>query len=357
MSQIQTNPREFFKSFARKYFLDAFTGMALGLFVTLIAGLIFKQIGIWTGLQFFISIGALASTLMGAGIGAGIAGFLKAPPLVVFSCIVAGFLGAHSSEVVANTAINYSLPGNPVAAYLCAVIGYRLGVLVAGKSSLDILFIPAAVMIAAYATAAFLCPSVVAAVNAIGAAIQAATQLQPFLMGVVISVAMGLLLTLPTSSAAIGIAIGLGGIAGGAATVGCAAHMVGFAVISWRDNGLGGAIAQGLGTSMLQIPNVLRKPILFLPVIIASAIVGPLATCVFHLPCVPSGAGMGTSGLVGVFGIIDAVKAENIAMSDNELWFAIILLMFVLPALISWAVAFVMRKKSLILDGDLKILR
>lgn len=199
---------------------------------------------------------------------------------------------------------------------------------------------------------AVLNPPVVAAVNAVGVGIQAATELQPFVMGVVIAVVVGLLLTLPTSSAAICIAIGLGGLAGGAAVVGCAAHMIGFAVASYKDNGIGGAVAQGLGTSMLQIPNVFKKPIILLPAVVASAVVGPLATTVFGLLCTPSGSGMGTAGLVGVFGVLEASKN---AMTPSMMWLAIVLLMFVLPAVIAWAVAVLMRKVGLLKAGDMKL--
>ena len=199
---------------------------------------------------------------------------------------------------------------------------------------------------------ALLNPPVVAAVNAIGQGIHAATELQPLLMGIVIAVVVGILLTLPTSSAAICIAIGLGGLAGGAAVVGCAAHMIGFAVASFKDNGFSGVISQGLGTSMLQIPNVLRKPLVLLPAVIASAIVGPIATVGFGLACTATGAGMGTAGLVGVFGVIEASQE---IMSTGQLWTAIILLMFVLPAVIAGVVAYVMRRMGWLVAGDMKL--
>lgn len=349
------------KGFFRKYLIDAFTGMALGLFVTLIAGLIISQVGSWLALPALMSIGKLASILMGAGIGVGIAYYLKAPPLVVMSCLVAGMLGAHSEAFLAGTLFTpqegapptfLALPGNPIGAYLSAVFAYRAGSWVAGKTRLDILLIPFVVCVVAWLVCAVLNPPVVAAVNAVGVGIQAATELQPFVMGVVIAVVVGLLLTLPTSSAAICIAIGLGGLAGGAAVVGCAAHMIGFAVASYKDNGIGGAVAQGLGTSMLQIPNVFKKPIILLPAVVASAVVGPLATTVFGLLCTPSGSGMGTAGLVGVFGVLEASKN---AMTPSMMWLAIVLLMFVLPAVIAWAVAVLMRKVGLLKAGDMKL--
>lgn len=349
------------KAFFQKYFIDAFTGMALGLFVTLIAGLIISQIGGWLGLPVLMAIGKLASILMGAGIGVGIAYYLKAPTLVMLSCLVAGMLGAHSEALMAQTLFSaqvgapatfLAVPGNPIGAYLASVFAYRAGSWVSGKTKLDILLVPLMVCAIAWAVCALLNPPVVAAVNAVGVGIQAATELQPLLMGIVIAVVVGILLTLPTSSAAICIAIGLGGLAGGAAVVGCAAHMIGFAVASFKDNGISGVISQGLGTSMLQIPNVLKKPIVLLPAVIASAIVGPIATVGFGLACTATGAGMGTAGLVGVFGVIEASKD---IMSPMQLWTAIILLMFVLPALIAGVVAFVMRRMGWLVDGDMRL--
>ena len=349
------------KVFFQKYFIDAFTGMALGLFVTLIAGLIISQIGGWLNLPALIAVGKLASVLMGAGIGVGIAYYLKAPTLVMLSCLVAGMLGAHSEALMAGNlfiaqeagpATFAALPGNPIGAYLASVFAYRAGTWVAGKTKLDILLVPLLVCAVALAVCALLNPPVVAAVNAIGQGIQAATTLQPLLMGIVIAVVVGILLTMPTSSAAICIAIGLGGVAGGAAVVGCAAHMVGFAVASFKDNGVSGLISQGLGTSMLQIPNVLRKPIVLLPAVIASAIVGPIATVGFGLACTATGAGMGTAGLVGVFGVIEASKE---IMSTGQLWTAIVLLMFVLPAVIAGIVAYAMRRFGWLVDGDMKL--
>ncbi len=343
------------KDFARRYFIDAMTGMAMGLFVTLIAGLILVQIGKWLNLSFLISIGRLGIVLMGAGIGAGIAWYLKAPPLIILSCVVAGLMGAHSDAFIngsyftANGVI--ASPGNPVSAYLSSVIAYRLASLVAGKTSFDILIIPAIVSLSAYATCLWLCPPVVYAVNGLGEIIHAATALQPFLMGIIIAVLVGIALTLPTSSAAICIAIGLNGIAGGAAVVGCAAQMIGFAAASYRENGFGGLIAQGFGTSMLQIPNVFRKPVVMIPAIVASAVVGPLATVVFQLRCTSAASGMGTAGLVGIFGVLDA----NSSLSPALLWTAIALLFFILPAAIAWGTSEWMRKKGWIKFGDLAL--
>ena len=361
VTNSKTVPVGMMKAFFQKYFIDAFTGMALGLFVTLIAGLIISQIGGWLNIPALIAVGKLASVLMGAGIGVGIAYYLKAPTLVMLSCLVAGMLGAHSEALMAGNlfiaqeagpATFAALPGNPIGAYLASVFAYRAGTWVAGKTKLDILLVPLLVCAVALAVCALLNPPVVAAVNAIGQGIQAATTLQPLLMGIVIAVVVGILLTMPTSSAAICIAIGLSGVAGGAAVVGCAAHMIGFAVASFKDNGISGVVSQGLGTSMLQIPNVLRKPIILLPAVIASAIVGPIATVGFELACTATGSGMGTAGLVGVFGVIEASKE---IMSTGQLWTAIILLMFILPAVIAGVVAYMMRRFGWLVDGDMKL--
>lgn len=359
MQNNKMTTKSWLSRFFQTYFIDAFTGMALGLFVTLIAGLIISQIGQWLGIPALMNVGKLASVLMGAGIGVGIAYYLKAPTLVMLSCLVAGMLGAHSEALMAGSLFIpqeaapptfLAVPGNPIGAYLTSVFAYRVGVLVAGRTKLDILLIPLTVCAVALVVCAVLNPPVVAAVNAIGQGIQAATLLQPLLMGIVIAVIVGILLTMPTSSAAICIAIGLGGLAGGAAVVGCAAHMIGFAVASYKDNGVSGLVSQGIGTSMLQIPNVLKKPIILLPAVIASAVVGPLATTVFGLHCTATGSGMGTAGLVGVFGVIEASSG---LMSTTQLWLAIMLLMFVLPAVIAGVVAMVMRRAGWLSDGDM----
>ncbi len=354
------NNASFFKQVSQKYLIDAFTGMAQGLFVTLIAGLIISQIGTWFDIPMLVNIGKLAGMLMGAGIGAGIAYFLKAPTLVVLSSLVVGMMGAHSGVLMSGMILTSAdmpltfkaLPGNPIASYLTTVIAYAVAIRLSGKTKLDILLIPLVMFLVALAVCAWLCPPVVTMVDWIGSAIKQATELQPFLMGLIVSVVVGLLLTMPTSSAAICIAIGLNGLAGGAAVVGCAAHMIGFAVASFRDNGISGLVSQGLGTSMLQIPNVFKKPIILLPAVIASAVVGPLATVVFKLHCSASGAGMGTSGLVGVFGVIEA---SSTVMPAFNMWIAIAILMFILPAIIAWIVSFWLYKTGKIQLGDMKI--
>ncbi|WP_019672069.1 PTS transporter subunit IIC [Psychrobacter lutiphocae] len=349
------------RAFFNTYFIDAFTGMALGLFVTLIAGLIFSQVGLALDMPLLMDLGKLASLLMGAGIGVGIAYYLHAPTLVVFACLVAGMMGAHSEALMAGQlftpqadapATFLAVPGNPIGSYLATVFAYRAGSWIQGKTKLDIILVPWTVSLVVLAVCAWLNPPVVSLVNSIGAGIELATQLQPFMMGIVIAVVVGLLLTMPTSSAAICIAIGLDGLAGGAAVVGCAAHMIGFAVASYKDNGISGAIAQGIGTSMLQIPNVFKKPIILLPVIIASAVVGPIATVGFGLMSTASGAGMGTAGFVGVFGVLEASAGT---LSTSQIWLAIVLLMFMLPAIIAGLVAWLMQRLGWIEAGDMTL--
>lgn len=348
------------KNIAHKYLIDAFTGMSQGLFVTLIAGLIISQIGLWLNLPVLINIGKLSGMLMGAGIGVGIAYYLKAPILVVLSSLVIGMIGAHSHVLISGEILSASeipltfkaLPGNPIAAYLTSVLAYVVAIRLYDKTKLNILIIPLSMFLVALAVCYWLCPPIITLVDWVGMAIKQATELQPFVMGIVIAAVVGILLTMPTSSAAICIAIGLDGLAGGAAVVGCAAHMVGFAVASFKDNGISGLISQGLGTSMLQIPNIFKKPVILLPAVITSMIVGPIATVVFGLHCVASGAGMGTAGLVGVFGVLEANRG---IMPDTQVWLAIILLMFVLPAVISWFVSHLLYRLKWIQLGDMKL--
>ncbi len=354
------------KGLPKRWFIDAFTGMAQGLFVTLIAGTIIKTIGVEiignnaVG-NFVKSIGLVASVLMGAGIGAGIAYYLKCDKMVVFSAIVAGFLGAYSEQILNCNGlltemmekVSAGVPGNPISSYVCSLIAVEVGSLVCGKTKLDILVVPITCITCAvlglYVSIPF-----VWLIAKLGVFIEYATGVTPFFMGIIIAVVMGVLLTMPTSSAAIWTAIALGNtsetmlIAGGAAVVGCASHMVGFAVMSFKENGVSGLVSQGLGTSMLQIPNVMKKPIVMLPPIISSAIVGPLATCLFKLKCNASGGGMGTSGLVGVFGVL--AEGKNLTQ-----WIAIVLLMFVIPAVVCFVCGWFMRKKGWMSDGDLKI--
>jgi len=272
-------------------FIDGLSGMALGLFATLIVGTILGQIGSYIPSpvgDYVVYIATIAKTLMGAGIGVSVATKFKYSPLVVVSGGVVGFIGAFSANIVSGTffsqtgGITTSGVGDPLCAFIAVFVAIELGNLVSGKTKLDILVTPI-VTIGVGTLISLLCGPYISYVTTfLGELIQFATQQQPFIMGIVISVLMGIFLTLPISSAAIAIIIGLSGIAGGAAVVGCSAQMVGFAVASYRENKFGGIISQGLGTSMIQMPNIVRKPIIWLPPIITSAILGPISTCVLN---------------------------------------------------------------------------
>ena len=367
--------KEYFKTLPKRYFITAFSGMAQGLFVTLIAGTILAQIAGWIGTdnyfgQTLMLIANFAKTLMGAGIGVGIAYALKKNKLLVFASALAGMIGAFSANfIVGGTTIDkltLGAPGNPIGAYVTTMLVVEVASLYAGKTKLDILLVPLGAMLLAL-VGAYVSYPFVWLVSKLGDLIAIATKATPFAMGIVISVIMGILLTMPTSSAAIWVSVAspiITGfqsgtvsadyynamlLAGGAATVGCACHMVGFAVASFRENGVSGLVSQGLGTSMLQIPNIMKAPKIMLPEIIASAICGPLATCVFKLKCGVSGGGMGTSGLVGVFDLFKYTDMNALGI------IGIILLMFVLPAAISFGVSELMRKKNFIRSSEQKL--
>ena len=363
------------KKLSKRWFIDAFSGMAQGLFVTLIAGTILGQIAGWIGDNFIGNtlkyIATIAKILMGAGIGVGIAHALTKNKLLIFSCAVAGFIGAWADKLMVGsggydaiiTAISSPLflPGNPIGAYVVSLLCVEIASLYVGKTKLDIILVPLGVMLISF-VGVFVAWPFIEFVNLLGSLIAVATEATPFFMGIIIAVIMGVLLTMPTSSAAIWVAVATPVLntgtateiyyillAGGAATVGCACHMVGFAVASYRENGVGGLIAQGLGTSMLQIPNIMKKPIIMLPMIISSAICGPLSTCAFGLLCGKSGGGMGTSGLVGVFEIIGATPMNALTI------IGLILLMFVLPVILNLLISEFMRKKGWIKLGDMKL--
>ena len=356
--------KAYFKVLPKRYFITAFSGMAQGLFVTLIAGTILSQIAGWIGDNYIGNtlnyIAKIAKSLMGAGIGVGIAHALGKNKLLVFSAAVAGMVGAFADKLMIGSAPLVSLalgaPGNPIGAYVVTMLVVEVVGLYAGKTKLDILLVPLGSLVLGLA-GVFVAYPFILLVNLLGDAIAIATSAAPFVMGVVIAVIMGVLLTMPTSSAAIWVAVSAqvsaGNeaamlLAGGAATVGCACHMVGFAVASFRENGVGGLIAQGVGTSMLQIPNIMKKPVIMLPMIISSAILGPLSTCVFGLKCGASGGGMGTSGLVGVFDLFNYTSGALGIVG-------IFLLMIVLPAVLNFILSEFMRKKGWIKEGDMKL--
>jgi len=329
----------------QRYAIDALSAMAQGLFASLLIGTIFNTIGNVSGATIFNDIGGFAQAMAGPAMACAIGHALKCPPLVLFSLITVGY--------AANTAGG---AGGPLSVLVIAIIAAELGKAVSKETKVDILVTPAVTVGLGCALALLIGPWIGQVASAIGAFIMWATDLQPFLMGVIVSVVVGVALTLPISSAAICAALSLTGLAGGAALAGCCAQMVGFAVASFRDNGWGGVVSQGLGTSMLQMGNIMRKPVIWVPAIVASAVTGPVATCVFTMqqngPAIASG--MGTCGLVGPIGLYAGWVSDSIVIGTVE-WLGMALVCFVLPALVSWLMAFALRHAGIITDGDMKL--
>ena len=330
------------KKFFKTYVVDALSHMAFGLFCSLILGLIIGQIAKIPGLDFLDFIAQVlsaSSPLVGACIGLAIAYGLKCHLLVMISSAIVGALGYQF--------------GGPVGAYLAVIAGSKVGMLVSKKTPVDIILTPLVTIVVGGLIAKYCCSPINDFMLYLGSLINKATPLNPFMMGIVVSVLVGCALTLPISSVAICVMLGIDGLAAGAATVGCCAQMIGFAVISYNDNGIGGFISQGLGTSMLQIGNIAKKPIIWLAPTLTSAILGPVSTLWFQMTNNSLGAGMGTSGLVGPIAIY-ATMSET-APSPISLIVKIISLYFVAPALICLTVHFFMKKAGLIKPGDFKL--
>ena len=354
------------KKILKRYFIDAMGAMAQGLFASLLIGTIFKALGMIPGLGILASIGAGAQGVAGPAMAVAIAWALKADPLVIFSCAAVGAL-----------ANSYGGAGGPLAVFFIAIIAVEIGMLVSKKTKVDILVTPFTTILVGGLLSIWTAPYIGKAASLIGDFIGWAMTCQPFIMGVIVAVVVGLVLTLPISSAAICAAIGLSGmavydaagvlverdyaglaLAGGAAVAGCCAQMVGFAVMSYRENKVGGLVSQGLGTSMLQMPNIIRNPRIWIPATLASAITGPLATCVFELKMYGAAinSGMGTCGLLGPIGIVlgwfggeypDAITAKD--------WIGLALICFVLPAVLSQVFCLILRKIGWIKENDLKL--
>ena len=348
MEQAIQSVQSFFKRkdvviSAHRYGIDAMGAMAQGLFASLLIGTIIKTLGQQLGLAFLVTAGGYAAAVAGPAMAASIGYALHAPQLVLFSLIAVG--GAANELGGA---------GGPLAVYLIAIIAAEVGKLVSKETKIDILVTPAVTILVGVGLSALFAPSIGAVASAVGSLIMWATELQPLLMGIVVSVLVGMALTLPISSAAICAALGLTGLAGGAAVAGCCAQMVGFAVMSYKENG--GLVSQGLGTSMLQMPNILRNPRTWIPPTLAAAITGPIATCLFHLemngPAVSSG--MGTCGLVGQIGVYTGWIESGKAVTAFD-WIGLVLICFVLPAVLSTIFCEVLRKKGWIKEGDLKL--
>lgn len=335
----------------KEYITKALNGMALGLFSSLIIGLILKQIGDYTELEALTRFGKVAQFLMGPAIGAGVAYSVKAPPLGIFASIITGAIGAGTVESSEAGAFILKI-GEPVGAFVAALIGAEFSKLISGKTKVDIVLVPLGTIIIGGLAGIFIGPIMASVMKTIGGVINRATELQPIPMGIIIAVLMGMILTLPISSAALSISLGLTGLAAGASAVGCATQMIGFAVASYRENGVGGFVAQGLGTSMLQVPNIIKNPFIWIPPIITSVILGPIATFVFKMENNSIGAGMGTSGLVGQFGTVAAMSGKEPMMLIIG---KIALLHFILPAIITLIISEYMRKRGWIKYGDMRL--
>ena len=350
---------------AKRYFIDAMGAMAQGLFCTLLVGTILNTIGQQFHIGFLnaivvtlgtgegavhYTIGGLCSAMVGPGMAVAIARALNAPPLVLFSLIPVGF------------ATNYmGGAGGPLAVLFVAIVAAEVGKTVSKETKIDILVTPIVTILVGVGFAALIAAPVGQAASAVGKAIMWATELQPFFMGIIVSVVIGVALTLPISSAAICAALGLTGLAGGAAVAGCCAQMIGFAVMSFPENRWGGLAAQGLGTSMLQMGNIVRNPRVWIPPTVASAITGPIATCIFRLQMngAPVSSGMGTCGLVGQIGVYtgwvnDVAAGAKTAVTGMD-WLGLVLISFVLPAVLTWLIAIPLRKCGWIKEGDLTL--
>ena len=335
---------------AKRYGIDAMGAMAQGLFASLLIGTIIKTLGQQLNVQFLIDAGNFAQQVAGPAMAVSIGAALSAPQLVLYSLIAVGMAANQLGGA-----------GGPLAVYFITIVASECGKIVSKETKVDILVTQAVTILVGVGLSVLCAPAIGAAASSVGDFIKWATNLQPLLMGILVSVVVGMALTLPISSAAICAALSLTGLAGGAAVAGCCAQMVGFAVMSFRENGVGGLVSQGLGTSMLQMPNIIRNPRTWIPPTLASAITGPIATCLFHLemngPAVSSG--MGTCGLVGQIGVytgwLNDIAAGTKAAIVPMDWVGLILICFVLPAVLTLLFAFFLRKWGWIKDGDLKL--
>lgn len=348
------------KSILDRIFVDGLGGMAHGLFATLIIGTIIQQIGLFAGGDFgnmLYMAGKMAAAMTGAGIGVGVARKFNADQLVVVSAATVGMIGAFAGKLLAGEVLtdgNVFLagPGEPLGAFVAAYVAIEIGILISGKTKLDILITPFVCIGVGTATGLVVGPPISRFMGWLGSLINWGTEQQPFLMGIVVSVLMGMILTLPISSAAIGVILNLSGLAAGAATIGCCCNMVGFAMASFRENGFGGLLAQGIGTSMLQVPNIVRHPKIWLPAILSSAILGPVGTMLLHMTNNATGSGMGTAGLVGqimTWQVMTQTEAPVVVLLK------ILLIQIVLPAALTFGFSEFMRRKKWIRFGDMKL--
>ena len=335
---------------AKRYGIDALGAMAQGLFASLLIGTILKTLGQQCGVEKLVEIGTFAQAAAGPAMAVAIGYALKCPPLVLFSLVAVG-----------SAANSLGGAGGPLAVLVISILAAEFGKLVSKETKVDIIVTPSVTICVGILLSMWWAPSIGAAASAVGNAIMWATDLQPFFMGIAVSVIMGMALTLPISSAAICAALGLTGLAGGAAVAGCCAQMVGFAVMSFKENKWGGLLAQGIGTSMLQVPNIVKNPLVWIPPTLAAAVTGPLATCVFNMQMNGDAvaAGMGTCGLVGQIGVYtgwlnDIAAGAKTGITSMD-WMGLVLICFVLPAVLTPIIAYPMRKKGLIKENDLKL--
>lgn len=357
---MKCNTKEFLKKkginiSAKTYFVDAMGGMAQGLFASLLVGTILTTISKYIGMidgafferfaHFLSRAGAMSSAISGAAIGVGIAAALNAPMLVMACAAAVGYF--------ANAYPGQPYAAGPLGVFIAVIIAVEFGKAISKETKVDILVTPLVTLGVGYLTAYLTCPAIAVAMNWLGEFINFATTMHPFLMGIIISVVVGIILTLPISSAAICASIGISGIAGGAALAGCCAQMVGFAVASFRDNKWGGVVSQGLGTSMLQMPNIVKKPVIWLPATLAAAITGPLATIVFQLECSKVSAGMGTCGMVGPIGCFSDMSASGTL--DAKAWIGMAVVCIIAPAVLSLIFSEIMRKLGWIKPDDMKL--
>ena len=328
---------------AKRYGIDAMGAMAQGLFCSLLIGTIIKTLGTQLDVAFLTDIGGYAMAVAGPAMAVAIGHALKAPPMVLFSLAAVGW--AANTEGGA---------GGPLAVFVIAIVAAECGKLVSKTTKVDILVTPAVTILVGVALAKWIAPPIGAAASWIGEVIVLATELHPFWMGMIVSVLVGIALTLPISSAAICASFGLTGLAGGAAVAGCCAQMVGFAVMSFKENRWGGLVSQGIGTSMLQMPNIIRNPRVWLPPIVASAVTGPIATCLFKLEMngAAINAGMGTCGLCGPIGVWTGWMDTGFAPTLFD-WLGLALICIVLPAILCWAGGWLLRRIGWIKENDL----
>ena len=335
---------------ARRYGIDALGAMAQGLFASLLIGTILNTLGTQLGIEALVNVGAYASSMSGPAMAVAIGYALQAPPFVLFSLVTVG-----------KAANDLGGAGGPLAVLFIAIISAELGKAVSKETKIDLLVTPLVTILSGVGLSALVAPVIGKAASSIGSIIMWATNQQPFLMGIIVSVIVGIALTLPISSAAICAALGLTGLAGGAAVAGCCAQMIGFAFMSFKENKWGGLVSQGIGTSMLQMGNIVRNPFIWLPPIITSAITGPIATCLFRMQMngAPIASGMGTCGLVGQIGLYtgwvnDIAAGTKVAITAMD-WIGLLLICFVLPAVLTPVIAIPFRSAGLIKDGDMKL--